>query len=124
MSTTSHTILRQCPECGRDIQLGEMACSGCHTLLYKAELNSLSSEAQALESASRFAEARELWNRALMLLPYDSTQAQWVREHVQTLGAKQGSIDIPAPAVTAKTPHPAWVKKFGPLDPLRGCHYI
>jgi Zn-dependent protease len=91
-----------------------MACSGCHTLIYKVEINKLTQGANAQETAGDFAQARELWSRALMLLPYDSTQAQWVREHVQTLNTAAS-----APKAVVKPPqlHP-WVRRLGPLAPL------
>lgn len=47
-----------------------------------------------------------------MLLPYDSKQAQWVREHLQGL-----STAAAAPKVEAKPQHP-WVRRLGPLAPL------
>jgi Zn-dependent protease len=89
-----------------------MACSACHALIYKEQLAAVTRDAQTLESQGRLAEAREMWNRALMLLPYDSTQAQWVREHLQGMSTLQ-----PAPAAVAKPQHP-WVKRLGPLAPL------
>jgi Zn-dependent protease len=112
LSTTSQSVIRECPECGRAIVLGAMACTVCHALIYKVELNTLTREAQVLESSGDLARARELWSRVLMLLPYDSTQAQWVREHQQTLGAAAS-----APQVAAKSQRP-WVKRLGPLAPI------
>jgi hypothetical protein len=93
------------------VTLGEMACSACHTLIYKEQLAAVTRDAQRLETEGRLAEAREMWNRALMLLPYDSAQAQWVREHVQGLTAQQSA------AAVAKPQHP-WVKRLGPLAPI------
>jgi len=89
-----------------------MACPACHSLIYKVELNKLTEDAKAQETAGNLPQARELWSRALMLLPYDSKQAQWVREHLQGL-----STAAAAPKVEAKPQHP-WVRRLGPLAPL------
>lgn len=95
--------------------LGVTACPRCHALIYAADLNRISQEARALEARGAAAEAREVWSRALTLLPPESTQAQWVREQVRSLEARQLT---PAAQVQAtKAQHP-WAKRLGPLAPL------
>jgi len=89
-----------------------MACSECHTLIHKAELAALTRDAKTLEADGEIAKARELWNRALELLPYESTQAQWVRGHLQSLH------DQPMLSTVAAKPQHAWVKRLGPLAPI------
>jgi Zn-dependent protease len=123
VSTPSPTVIRECPECRRELPLGEMACSACHTLIYKEQLAAATRDAQSLETEGRLAEAREVWNRALMLLPYDSTQAQWVREHLQTLGAaasaaKVSSPSFAGPRISSPAQQHPWVKRLGPVAPL------
>lgn len=112
-------MIRECPECRREVPLGEMACPACYTLIYQAQLAAVTRDAQALEKQGRLGEAREMWNRVLMLLPYDSTQAQWVREHVQTLAVSVQSQAVTqnAPAAAPKAQHP-WAKRLGPLAPI------
>lgn len=92
-----------------------MACPQCHALIHGAELNVLSQQARALEAKGDTAQAREMWSRALMLLPQESTQAQWVREHLKALEAGQAAPTQQPPA--AKPQHP-WAKRLGPLAPL------
>ena len=95
--------------------LGATACPRCHALIYAAELNRISREARTLEAKGATAEAREAWNRALTLLPPESTQAQWVRDHLRSL--ETGQVMAPAQPAAAKPQHP-WAKRLGPLAPL------
>jgi Zn-dependent protease len=108
-SAITHSVIRNCPNCETETQLGSVACAECHTLLYGNELQSLAQQAQKLEAAGDAAQARELWNRSLSLLPPESRQATWVREKMQALESNK-------PA--APKPTPAWVKKLGPFGPL------
>ncbi len=65
-----------------------------------------SSEAQQLERAGNPRGALERWRHALALLPGDSAQAAWLREHIKTLEAAH-------PDATSR-----WVKRLGPLAPI------
>jgi len=128
LSTLTHAIVSTCPNCGSDLPLGALACPQCHKLVYGAELDTLAREARAHEAAGELAQAREVWNRSLPLLPTDSQQAAWVRERMQALeSASPGSAISTAqsaqPAQSAKpgasaAPPPNWVKRLGPLGPF------
>jgi Zn-dependent protease len=92
------------------LPLGSLACPECHVLLHGAELDALSKEAKGLEAKGELSQAREVWNRALALLPHDSKQAEWVSEKLQSL-----KNAVPDP--NAKPDH-AWARKLGPLGPI------
>jgi Zn-dependent protease len=93
--------------------LGATACPICHTLIYGADLNVLAQQAKGLEAKAQFAEAREVWNRALSLLPPDSNQAEWIKDHIQAL-----AIAHPDSASPAARPDHAWARRLGPLAPI------
>jgi Zn-dependent protease len=61
-------------------------------------------------------EARDIWLKALELLPADSVQAEWIRGNIKRLeeSAPRGPLADARPADT----HPNWAKRFGPLAPL------
>lgn len=113
MSSVGTEIVRQCPSCGHELELGALACSACHVLVHGAELKALAREAQALEAGRQFAQAREVWHRSLSLLPHDAKQAEWVREKLLSLEVAAASTSDPK----AKAAHP-WAKRLGPLAPL------
>ena len=106
-------MIRECPQCGRELALGDTACPECHTLVYGAELNAIARDAKALESKGNFAQARETWSRSLPLLPADSKQAEWVRERVRALEVSQAGREQAAPQGN----HP-WARRLGPLAPI------
>ena len=126
MPIITHSIVTNCPNCGSDLPLGALACPQCHTLIYSRELDSLTREAREHEARSEFAQAKELWNQSLPLLPSDSKQAEWVRERLRSLDQPNpaGSTLEPPQSATAASPasqpaqsHP-WVKRLGPLGPF------
>lgn len=86
-------------------------CDQCHTLVYADELDRLSAQANALEARGQLSEAREQWLKALPLLPRESNQAQWVRDHARNL-------EVSAEAAKPPEPENKWVRKLGPLGPV------
>jgi Zn-dependent protease len=82
----------------------------CHTLAFSEELTILSARANALEEQGDFAPALEEWRKSLPMLPAQSTQADWVRDHVRKLEL----------SLKASPPQPKnnWAKKLGPLAPI------
>ena len=73
--------------------------------------NELAARARRHEQRGEIVQARELWKRALPLLPHASTQAEWVRTSVRRLDALAAAGAEPAARA-------AWVRKLGPLAPL------
>lgn len=113
MSTLSHPVLTHCPGCGQELALGALACPNCHVLVHAEELNALAKEAKGFEAKGDFSHARETWTRSLGMLPHDSKQAEWVRDHVHALETASPSAGDPQ----AKS-SPAWAKRLGPLAPI------
>lgn len=61
-------------------------CDQCHALVHSEDLERLAAEARTMEAKSDLLQARETWLDALRLLPPTSTQADWIKHHVQELG--------------------------------------
>jgi Zn-dependent protease len=83
----------------------------CHTLAFSEELTVLSARANRLEQEGDFPQALEHWRKSLPMLPPQSTQADWVREHIRKL---ELSLQAAPPA----QPKNNWAKKLGPLTPI------
>ncbi|HEY3626440.1 MAG TPA: site-2 protease family protein [Terracidiphilus sp.] len=113
MSTLTPSVIRECPQCGRELALGAAACPECHALVYSAELNAISRDAKELEAKGELAQAREMWNRSLTLLPADSKQWEWVRDRVRALGVAQAGGEQ-----AGAQSRQGWVRRLGPLAPL------
>jgi Zn-dependent protease len=89
----------------------DLVCPQCHALVHVERLERLAAEAKSLEQGGDGMQARERWLEALTLLPADSTQADWVRNHAMELAS--AAKRVPQPASTNK-----WVRKLGPLAPV------
>ncbi len=107
---TSDPTIRKCKTCGRELASTELACVQCHTLTFSEELTVLSVRANRLEEEGEFAQALDEWRKSLQMLPAQSTQADWVREHIQKL---ELSVRSAPPPVKHN-----WAKKLGPLAPI------
>ena len=97
--------------CGADLAPMTLACSQCHALVHSEELTVLSTRAQQQETEENFMAARETWAKALTLLPYESTQAEWIRTHLYRLQLAQNTTP------PAGEKH-KWAKWLGPLAPV------
>jgi Zn-dependent protease len=113
LSTPLQLNSSQCPNCLHDLALGVVACPECHTLVYGPQLEALAKEAKSFESAGQFSHAREAWNSSLAMLPHDSKQAEWVRDHVRSMELTQAQN-----RQTQAPKSPAWAKRLGPLAPI------
>jgi Zn-dependent protease len=71
-------------------------------------------DARALEAQSRLKEARERWLAILPLLPFESKQAEWIRDHAQQLESAEPAAQRPE-APGTKNP---WAKRLAPLAPI------
>jgi Zn-dependent protease len=125
VSTLAPELIRNCRRCGRELNLGALACDHCHALVYSQELDRLADEAKVLEAKGQPRQAREQWLMGLRLLPPNSTQAIWITQHARDLeltnadaegghGSQIQSATKPAPR---GDDHP-WAKRLGPLGPL------
>jgi Zn-dependent protease len=81
----------------------------CHTLAFSEELTILSARASRLEEHGQVAQALEEWRKSLEMLPTQSTQSDWVRDHVRKL---ELSLRV------SPQPKNSWAKKLGPLAPI------
>lgn len=111
MSTSTPDLIRTCKQCSSELAPGARACPQCHALVYAEALDRLSAQANALEGRGQLREAREQWLKALPLLPLDSSQAQWIRDHARTL-------EISADAAKPPEPENKWIRKLGPVGPI------
>jgi len=82
----------------------------CHTLAFSEELTVLSVRANSLEHEGEFSQAIEEWRKSLQMLPPQSTQAEWVREHLRKVELSLKSAPPPAKY--------KWANKLGPLAPI------
>jgi Zn-dependent protease len=111
LASTQDLTIRKCKTCGRDLAPTELACVQCHSLVYSEELTVLSLRANRLEDNGDFQQALEEWRKAIQMLPPQSTQADWVRDHLRKL---ELSIRAAPPAPVKHN----WAKKLGPLAPI------
>ena len=108
---------RVCPVCQADLRAAALACPRCQTLVHRERLDALSKAALEMERAGRMEEARELWRSGLPLLPRDSTQADWIRRHLEELGGQGAALErIEAPE--QPRPKTDWKRRLGPLAPV------
>lgn len=97
-----------------------MACPQCHTLVHGLRLEQLVRDALALERRGSPQQARELWTCTLTLLPSDSKQAEWIRDHLRSIEpaiaeATAASGDGSGASESVQRP---WIKRLGPLGPI------
>lgn len=111
MASTPESIVRRCPQCEHELNLGALACPECHALVHAAELAKLAAQAKGLEEKGHLAQAREVWQRSLPMLPSDSKQAEWVRDRLRALETQVNT------APEAKPNH-RWARRLGPLAPI------
>jgi Zn-dependent protease len=111
MSSVSSELNRECTRCTGILAPTALVCGSCQTLVHAATLEQLAASARLHEEGHKIIEARDLWLKALELLPPDSTQAAWVRGNVERLNG------LLASAVKVDARH-TWAKKLGPLAPL------
>jgi Zn-dependent protease len=90
---------------------GSLVCETCHTLVHSAELKRLAADARTLEESGDLKHARDHWNASLPLLPHDSQQSDWIRNHI-------AEIDRAIATAPPKKDEHAWARKFGPLAPI------
>ncbi len=101
---------RNCKRCGSELSPGALSCNGCNTLVHAVELESIAARAKQLENEQQYELAREEWAKTLDLLPQDSKQWGWVKNHVDDL---QSTAKL-----QVAEPERQWLKKLGPLGPV------
>lgn len=111
---SSEVAQKQCPRCAREIPSGALECPQCRTLVHGDQMEQFAAHARSLEAHGDLEEAREKWLACLPLLPAQSVQAEWIRNHVRELENGASSQRNHA----ASRPAPQWAKKLGPLGPI------
>jgi Zn-dependent protease len=80
--------------------------------VHSEQLDGLASEAKALEAKRDFRGARERWLMGLPLLPPNSRQADWIRQHARSLDVVADRVQPPPPSENK------WAQRLGPVGPL------
>jgi Zn-dependent protease len=114
VSTTTPELSRNCKRCSQELPPGALVCDHCHALVHSEELERLSAEAKELEARGDLRQAREKWVSALPLLPTNSTQADWIKRHAETLNT---GGDPPQAAVESDNP---WLQQRELVSPITG----
>ena len=86
-------------------------CASCHALVHGQQLEQLAATARAQQERQELAAARDVWAKALELLPPDAAQADWIRDTLRRLDAQL----LAGPTAD---PRNAWASRLGPLAPL------
>ena len=113
MSSYTSELTQNCARCARPLPPGVLECPQCRTLVHSDRMEQLAAHARSLEAHGDWQEARERWLACLPLLPPQSQQAVWIRDHIRQLEAGK-------PLAQAQPGHatPQWVKRLGPLAPI------
>lgn len=75
-------------------------------------MEQLAAHARSLEAHGDFQAARERWLACLPLLPAQSVQAEWIRNHISELEAGPASQGGHGGST------PQWARKLGPVGPI------
>ena len=106
--TTNTASTRICKRCSHELDPGALECEQCLTLVHGDILERLAGEANALEARGELLAARDLWLRAVPLLPQESAKGKWVRERIRTL-------EEAATALEGREKKKRWAGKLAPL---------
>jgi Zn-dependent protease len=116
VSRSSFEVIQTCRRCAREIPPGALECPQCRTLVHSDQMEQLAAHARSLEAHGELMEARERWLACLPLLPPQSAQAEWIREHIRELETAPGAAQA-APSGPASTA-PNWAARLGPVGPI------
>ncbi|HET9182179.1 MAG TPA: site-2 protease family protein [Candidatus Angelobacter sp.] len=114
MSSFTAEITQTCSRCARPLPPGALACPQCKALVHADEMERAAAQARSMEAGGRLQEAHQQWLSILPLLPPESKQAQWIREHVREVELSAANAHRPPRPDAKKT----WAKRLGPLAPL------
>jgi Zn-dependent protease len=114
VSPFTSEVAQKCPRCAREIPAGALECPQCRTLVHGDQMEQLAAHARSLEAHGDLQEARERWLACLPLIPAQSVQAEWIRNHVRELDAHPS----PQSGHSAPGASPQWAKRLGPLGPI------
>lgn len=112
MSAFTSEVAQKCPRCAREVPAGALECPQCRNLVHGDQMEQLAAHARSLEAHGDFQAARERWLNCLPLLPAQSIQAEWIRNHISELEAGPASQGAHAGST------PQWARKLGPVGPI------
>lgn len=115
MSPFTSEVAQNCPRCAREVPAGALECPQCRTLVHGDQMEQLAAHARSLEAHGDLLGARERWLACLPLLPSQSAQAEWIRNHVREL---ESGAPSPQSARSGAQDMPQWAKRLGPLGPI------
>lgn len=120
MSVITPSLIRSCANCGAELPLDALACPKCDALVHGERLDQLARDARALEQRGSYAQAHELWEYSLTLLPVGSKQVTWVQDRLRALEVAQNPPPPPDPAAKKQptATQAKWIKRLGPFGPL------
>jgi Zn-dependent protease len=115
VSTYTSQLTQNCARCARPLSPGALECPQCRTLVHSDQVDQLAAQARALEAHGDFQAARERWLACLPLLPPQSQQAAWIRDHASELEAGEPPAQ---PGENPSVSKSQWAERLGPLAPL------
>ena len=115
VSPFSSKVEQNCSRCARELPPEALECPQCLTLVHSDQMEQLAAHARSLEAHGDFQGARERWLACLPLLPAQSAQAEWIRNHVHDL---EKSASMLQPAHPGANSTPQWAQRLGPLGPI------
>ena len=114
MSTFTTELNQICKRCAHVLEPGALACPACKSLVHAEEMERGAARARALESGGDFQGAHQQWQSILPLLPPESKQAEWIREHLREL--ELAAANAHSPQQPGKKSW--WAKRLAPLGTL------
>jgi Zn-dependent protease len=115
VSPFTSEVAQNCPRCAREVPAGALECPRCRTLVHGDQMEQLAAHARSLEGHGDLQGARERWLACLPLLPSQSAQAEWIRNHVREL---ESGAPSPQSAHPGSQDMPQWARRLGPLGPI------
>jgi Zn-dependent protease len=115
VSPFTSSIAQKCARCARELPPGALECPQCLTLVHSDQMEQLAAHARSLEGHGDFQGARERWLACLPLLPAQSAQAEWIRNHVRDL---EKGAPPPQPVRPGASSVPQWAQRLGPIGPI------
>ena len=94
-----------CPKCGSLFPAGALKCANCGQLVHAQEFEALSQHAKLAGQAGDWHGAKTAWERALPLLPPDSSEYRTVKSRIESI-----DLQLQHKGVWAK-----WAAKLGPV---------
>ena len=113
VSQFSYKLSQNCARCGGSLAPDALECPQCRMLVHAYQMDQLAAQARSLEAHGDLQEARERWLACLPLLPPQSQQAAWIRDHIRELETGAHPPETGQPGAKSR-----WAERLGPLGPV------